>query len=391
MSKWVIQVIPATPADVGSYPDNDQPITGAANKHQSDHPWPIHALPTQNWSGSIRLRRVVGPQRRPNGWNGGVTFVNGLTTRRMPRDPLREWQERYSRSGTRLGFKPQTDAPFYSSVQSICNSPRIVRSTLSPGLLFRDKKMIGDGDHNVSLVVSLGHALSISHRKREAGLARNEAILMQADAPGSAGTRQQFAVLEVSIAQREWESRNTRPGDVLMNVIKHNSQALALLLQYIRVLAKTGLPSAAKACHLVSGHLIDLVILAATDSSLGESQIDCVLAARRAAVLDYITSHFCDPSLSGFSVAEKLGISQRYLQRLLESTGKTFTEHVNELRLDRAFKLLVTEGTNKRISDIALDVGYSDLTNFYTHFKSRFGDSPRRVARSAPTDEPRRH
>ena len=38
---------------------------------------------------------------------------------------------------------------------------------------------------------------------------------MQADAPGSAGTRQQFAVLEVSIAQREWELRNTRPRDVL--------------------------------------------------------------------------------------------------------------------------------------------------------------------------------
>jgi hypothetical protein len=213
-----------------------------------------------------------------------------FATRRMPHDPLREWQERYSRSGTRLGFKPETDAPFYSSVESICNSPRIARSTLSPGLIFRDRKMVGDGDDNVSLVVSLGRALSISHRKREACLARNEAIIMQADAPGSAGTRQQFTVLEVSIAQREWESRNMRPGDVLMNVINRNSQPLALLLGYIRALAKTGLPSAAKTRDLVGRHLIDLVILAVTEPPLGESQIDCVVAARRAAVLDYITS-----------------------------------------------------------------------------------------------------
>jgi hypothetical protein len=168
-----------------------------------------------------------------------------------PRDPLREWQERYARSGTRLGFKPETDAPFHSSVESICSSPRIVRSTLSPGLLFRDRKMARDGDDNVSLVVSLGRALSIRHRKREACLARNEAIIMQADAPGSAGTRQRFAVLEVSIAQREWEARNTRPGDVLMNVINRSSQTLSLLLGYIRVLAKTGLPSTAKARDLV--------------------------------------------------------------------------------------------------------------------------------------------
>jgi AraC-like DNA-binding protein len=134
-----------------------------------------------------------------------------------------------------------------------------------------------------------------------------------------------------------------------------------------------------------------LVILAATEPSLGESRIDCVVAARRAAILGYIASHFCDPNLSGSTLAEKLGISQRYLQRLLEATGKTFTEHVNELRLDRAFSLLVTTGANKRVPDIALDVGYSDLATFYAHFRSRFGGTPRGVARSAPTDEPQRH
>ena len=308
----------------------------------------------------------------------------------MPHDPLLEWQERYSRHGTRLGFKPETDAPFYSSVQSICDGPRIVRSTLSPGLLFRDRTMIGDGNDNVSLVVSLGRALSISHRNREACLARNEAIIMQADAPGTAGTRQQFAVLEVSVAQREWESRNRRPGDVLMNVINRNSQTLALLRGYIGALARSGLPSAAKARELVCSHLIDLVTLVAVDPAVGESRIDCVVAARRAAVLDYIRSHFSDPNLSGSRLAEKLGISRRYLQRLLETTGKTFTEHINELRLDRAFLLLVTMDANKRVSDIAFDVGYSDLTNFYKHFRSRFGDTPKGVVGKAPTYESHR-
>lgn len=309
----------------------------------------------------------------------------------MPFDPLRQWQERYSRTGTRLGFKPETDAPFYSSVRSMCDSPRIVLSTLPSGLLFRDKNMIVDGDDNVSLVVSLCRALTINHRKREVCLARNEAILFQADAPGSAGTRQQFAVLEVSTAQREWELRNARPGDLLTKAINRNSQTLMLLLGYIRALGKTRLPSAARARQLVSCHLIDLVILTATEPSLGESQLDCVVAAHRTAILAYISSHFCDPNLNGSSLADKLGISQRYLQRLLEATGKTFTEHVNELRLDRAFSLLVTKGANKRVSDIALDVGYSDLTTFYTHFKSRFGDTPKGVAGSAPTDGAQRH
>jgi AraC-like DNA-binding protein len=309
----------------------------------------------------------------------------------MPLDPLREWQERYSRSGTQLGFRPETDAPFHSSVQTISDSPRIVRSTLSPGLLFSDKKMIKDGNDNVSLVVTLGRCLTINHRKREACLSRNEAILFQADAAGSAGTRQQLSILEVCIAQCEWESRNTRPGDVLMNVINRNSQPLGLLLGYIRALAKSGRPSSANSHQQVSRHLIDLTILAATERSLGETQLDCVAAARRAAVLDYITSHFCEPNLNGCSLAETLGISHRYLQRLLETTGKTFSEHVNELRLNRAFLLLVTMDAKKRVSDIALEVGYSDLSTFHTHFKSRFGDTPKKVAGSAPTNEPHKH
>ncbi|HEX3337540.1 MAG TPA: helix-turn-helix domain-containing protein [Pseudolabrys sp.] len=173
-----------------------------------------------------------------------------------------------------------------------------------------------------------------------------------------------------------------------MTVINRNSQALVLLLGYIRTLARTGLPSAAKTRNLVSRHLIDLAILAATKPQLGESQIDCVVAARRAAILDYITSHFCDPNLSGSSIAEKLKISQRYLQRLLQATGKTFTEHVNELRLNRAFSLLARADTDRRVSDIAFDVGYSDLTNFYRHFKSRFGDTPKGAVGSSPADKP---
>jgi AraC-like DNA-binding protein len=173
---------------------------------------------------------------------------------------------------------------------------------------------------------------------------------------------------------------------VLARVI-HCNQSLGLLLGYIRTIAKTGLPSAAKAHQLISRHLIDLVILAATEPSLGESHLDCVVAARRAAVLDYIASHFSDPNLSGSSLAAKLGISQRYLQLLLEATGKTFSEHVDELRLDRAFSLLTAMSDDKRVSDIALDVGYSDLTKFHKHFRLRFGDTPKGVAESAPTDK----
>ncbi len=79
-------------------------------------------------------------------------------------------------------------------------------------------------------------------------------------------------------------------------------------------------------------------------------------------------------------MARDLRISPRYLQRLLETSGTSFTARVNELRLQRAFTLLTeTRDGELRISDIALQVGFSDISHFNRLFRSRFGDTPRGV------------
>jgi AraC-like DNA-binding protein len=57
-------------------------------------------------------------------------------------------------------------------------------------------------------------------------------------------------------------------------------------------------------------------------------------------------------------------------------SGMSFTAHVNELRLQKAFALLAAAGDARRISDIALEVGFSDISHFNRSFRSRFGDTP---------------
>jgi len=83
------------------------------------------------------------------------------------------------------------------------------------------------------------------------------------------------------------------------------------------------------------------------------------------------------------AVARRQGVSRRYLQRLLEESGMSFTKRVNELRLQKAFALLTTEWYGKRrISDIALEAGFSDISHFNRLFRARFGDTPRGVCGS---------
>jgi AraC-like DNA-binding protein len=65
--------------------------------------------------------------------------------------------------------------------------------------------------------------------------------------------------------------------------------------------------------------------------------------------------------LSSMKVAKNMRISPRYVQRLLEMSGTSFTEQVNELRLQRAYILLARENKS-RISDVALQAGFSDIS-----------------------------
>jgi AraC-like DNA-binding protein len=108
--------------------------------------------------------------------------------------------------------------------------------------------------------------------------------------------------------------------------------------------------------------------------------LSAAAAAHLAAILDHITTHYDEPGFSVAAAAEAQDISPRYLQRLIAPTGNTFTEHVNELRLQRAFALLTeAHDDERRISDIALDAGFSDISHFNRLFRSRFGDTPSRV------------
>src|SRR5258708_4859937 len=62
--------------------------------------------------------------------------------------------------------------------------------------------------------------------------------------------------------------------------------------------------------------------------------------ARLDAVVQAIAKEYADPGFSITVVARKLGLSQRYIQDLLQSTGTTFAERVIELRLQQSVSLL---------------------------------------------------
>jgi AraC-like DNA-binding protein len=77
-------------------------------------------------------------------------------------------------------------------------------------------------------------------------------------------------------------------------------------------------------------------------------------------------------------------MSPRYVQRLFENEGKTFTQFVCDRRLDDACRMLASwRFDHKRIADVAFEAGFSDPSYFNRAFRRRFGSSPSELRNSS--------
>ena len=75
-------------------------------------------------------------------------------------------------------------------------------------------------------------------------------------------------------------------------------------------------------------------------------------------------------------IAKHFSYHPNYISTLLRrEIGKSFSEILLELRMERALSLL--KGTSLSIEKIALMLGYSNSSNFYKAFREYYGKSPR--------------
>lgn len=80
-------------------------------------------------------------------------------------------------------------------------------------------------------------------------------------------------------------------------------------------------------------------------------------------------------SLSLTGIAEELNMSSKYIGRVfLRDTGIKFSDYLTAYRMLQARRLI--EGTQEKIAVVARQVGYSQLNNFYVHFKKYYHTSP---------------
>lgn len=288
---------------------------------------------------------------------------------------LPEWRERFGRAVVRVDIEPLSDCPFHAkaTMQSLPGLRTIAYSG-SPVRNRRTAALASDGDEAIGLFINLGAKAAVSQCGRDAVLRRGDATLISHDPSVVIPSPQGF--VGVIVPREALASRNEKLDEAVLQPISRSSEPLRLLLSYVRSIRdglSHGTPEFRQA---VVDHVYELIALALAPSEFEKDErMSAMAAARLSDALACIADNFDDPEFSVGIVARRQRISPRYLQRLMETTGLPFTARVNELRLQRAFSLLA-EARDRRIIDIALQAGFSDISHFNRLFRARFGDTP---------------
>jgi acetamidase/formamidase/AraC-like DNA-binding protein len=91
-----------------------------------------------------------------------------------------------------------------------------------------------------------------------------------------------------------------------------------------------------------------------------------------------IDAQLGDSELTLARIAKEQRVSSRYLQKLFEATGQSFSAYLRSRRLDRCRAELADPVYAKMsISDICFRWGFNDLAHFSRTFREQYGTSPR--------------
>jgi AraC-like DNA-binding protein len=246
------------------------------------------------------------------------------------------------------------------------------------GTRYRRIRENNDPTEDVGLVFNPEGLLLLAQNGRELALGAGEATLVSFTeelhsvhcAPGE--------MLVLRFPRPQLAPRLADAHDAMMRRIPRGNPALKMVADYSAI-AKAGVDADCEMQHLIVSHMYDLVALAAgaTRDAAEVARGRGLHAALMSAIKRDIAESLTQADLSVSALALRHGCTPRFIQRLFEREGTSFTDYLLAARLTLARRMLTDPARHRdKISTIALDAGFGDLSYFNRVFRRHFGDTP---------------
>jgi len=308
------------------------------------------------------------------------SFVRFSTDRRG-RDPARALRELNEREVV-FRLDPLAGRPIHADILVHARPEARILSAALSGVSHGagPEPRAGGADDELLLASTLSGRSILRQSGREITLADGDGVILRrSDGPFTLTHPDRVRFLGLRIPRRAIAPLVTRVDDAVMRRIPGGAGPLGLLAAYLDAVVNHRLLDAPDEQATVVRHVHDLValILGATGASAMLARERGLRAARLRAIRSDVVASLEDPGLTIASIATGRGISSRYVHKLFERTGSTFSEFVLEQRLLRAYRMLVDpRADGDAVSAIAFAVGFGDLSYFNRTFRRRFGATP---------------
>jgi AraC-like DNA-binding protein len=241
----------------------------------------------------------------------------------------------------------------------------------------------GHEDHLYFGITLAGRSVA-QQRRGEVTLRDGEGVLLSAPEGFTMTHPEQVKFLGLRLSRAVLGTRLNKIDDAMMRVVRRDTPALALLTRYLGIALDDALPATSGLQGLVASHVYELAAMAigAEDERAVSANALGVRAARLRALKADIVANCDDCELSVSAVAARHGVTPRYVHKLFESEGLTYSGFVLGQRLDRVHRMLTDpQCAGHSISALAFRAGFGDLSYFNRAFRRRYGATPSDIRR----------
>lgn len=304
-------------------------------------------------------------------------------------DRLELWRDTITRHMIHLAIDPLTEEPFLAEASLRKHEGMTIGTgTIGPSVSQRSREIVRADNDDLFLMLNLSGSLVLNSGARELTLRPGEATLLCCSELGVYVRPEVGTVSCIRLPRTSLTPFVAGLEDRIFRLIPGNIGALKFLRTYLDAQTDPTQPElSAAVSRTVSNHVTDLIALTlgATGDAASPALAGGLRAARLTTAKAFIEERIGPAPLSIEDVAVHMGVSTRYVRKLFEAEGGSFSRYVLHQRLARVRSML----SNARfdhvpISSLAYDVGFGDLSYFNKVFRGVFGGTPSDIRHGGP-------
>ena len=265
---------------------------------------------------------------------------------------------------------------------SIVDTPRLRFGSVlcDPIDVVRRRKHLSNNDNDFYFIpIPIFQKLHLAQRGRDVELSPGDFTIISTNEPYTYLQRTKNAHLTLRIDGGMARARIPFLDDIVAIKFCAKNALVSVFFKFVQsIISQKDMLDPVSAERLVP-HLLDLLALAVSTEKIDHKQSETLVRlAHLRRIFQAIDEDIDNEKLGISTISTKLGLSKRYIQKILAYRESTVSSAIRSRRIDMAKRWLSDSSRSSlSIATIGFSVGFSDAAHFSRSFRDVVGVSPK--------------